>query len=87
MQTVRCNYDLAHFTPSHLLDRMHRASDSPTGSFPTWHLQGTLGDVGKLGASPMLAASRRVLGQRSQGPESAQVLGSLNLSSPELHSM
>lgn len=36
---------IAHFTPCHLSDRTHTASDSPTGSFSTWHLEGTLDDV------------------------------------------
>lgn len=44
---------VAHFTPCHLSDRTHSASDSPTSSFPTWHLESTLDDMGRQGASPI----------------------------------
>lgn len=34
---------VACFAPCHLSDRMHGASDSPTGSFPTWRSERHLG--------------------------------------------
>lgn len=68
---------IAHFTPCHLSDRTHTASDSPTGSFSTWHLEGTLGDVRRQSWSHAGCGQESPGPQGSWGPEQAWGLWSI----------